>query len=422
MKIEVLQGGICAVKGVKAYGLKEGNKGLALIEGEGIAVGMFTSNKIKAAPVQFTQKQLERSGGRVSAIIANSGCANSYTGEQGMRNAEKMAELVSSSLGVRKEEVAVASTGHIGKQLDMGLIERQLGVVVKALTSEVRGSTAAAKAIMTTDTALKELAVRISISPDNGGKADSGIKNLGSTYSSQTDDGVVIGGIAKGSGMIFPHLTTATMLCFIYTDAYLDEEALRRSLKEAVDNSFNAIVVDGDMSTNDLVLLVSTGNRGEIREADFKTGLNFVCTSLAKRMAKDGEGATKLIEVRVKGAASVKEAREIAIAVVRSPLVKSAIFGERTDLTCGRIIAAIGSCTTVSHLDPGLISIRFKSDKRGEEVLAVNKGEFVALSGAARNILKSREIFIEVEMGVGEVEATAWGCDLTYDYVKINAA
>ncbi|MFZ2072052.1 MAG: bifunctional ornithine acetyltransferase/N-acetylglutamate synthase [Halobacteriota archaeon] len=421
MKIEVLQGGICAVKGVKAYGLKEGNKGLALIEGEGIAVGMFTSNKIKAAPVQFTQKQLERSGGRVSAIIANSGCANSYTGEQGMRNAEKMAELVSSSLGVRKEEVAVASTGHIGKQLDMELIERQLGVVVKALTSEVRGSTAAAKAIMTTDTALKELAVRISISPHNGGTVDCGIKNLGSAYSSQTDDGVVIGGIAKGSGMIFPHLTTATMLCFIYTDAYLDEEALRRSLKEAVDNSFNAIVVDGDMSTNDLVLLVSTGNRGEIREADFKTGLNFVCTSLAKRMAKDGEGATKLIEVRVKGAASVKEAREIAIAVVRSPLVKSAIFGERTDLTCGRIIAAIGSCTTISHVDPGLISIRFKSDKRGE-VLAVNKGEFVALSGAARNILKSREIFIEVEMGVGEVEATAWGCDLTYDYVKINAA
>jgi glutamate N-acetyltransferase/amino-acid N-acetyltransferase len=420
MKIEVLQGGICAVKGVKASGLKEGNKGLALIEGEGIAVGMFTSNKIKAAPVRFTEKQLERSGGRVSAIIANSGCANSYTGERGMRNAEKMAELVSSSLGVRKEEVAVASTGHIGKQLDMELIERQLGVVVKALTSEVSGSTAAAKAIMTTDTALKELAVRIS--PYNGGKADSVINNHGSTYRTQTDDGVVIGGIAKGSGMIFPHLATATMLCFIYTDAYLDEEALRRSLKDAVESSFNMIVVDGDMSTNDLVLLVSTGNSGEISESDFKTGLNFVCTALAKRMAKDGEGATKLIEVRVKGAASVNDAREIAIAIVRSPLVKSAIFGERTDLTCGRIIAAIGSCTAVSHLDPGLISIRFKGDKGGEEVLAVNKGEFVALSGAARNILKSREIFMEVEMGVGEVEATAWGCDLTYDYVKINAA
>ena len=401
MKIEAVRGGICAVKGVRAYGLKEGNKGLALIEGKGIAVGMFTLNKIKAAPVRFTEQQLENGGGRLSAIIANSGGANSFTGEKGMKNAEKMAELVSASLGVRKGEVAVASTGHIGKQLDMELIERQLGEVVKGLTAEETGSTAAAKAIMTTDTFLKEQAVSIN-------QNDEG-------------DGVAIGGIAKGSGMIFPHLNTATMLCFIYTDASLGAEALRRSLKDAVDNSFNMVVVDGDMSTNDLVLLVSTGKGGEISEEEFKAGLNVVCTELAKQMAKDGEGATKFIAVRVKRAASVEDAREIARAIVRSPLVKCAIFGERLDLTCGRIIATIGSCTTVGEVDPGVISISVKSDTE-TEVLAVDKGAFVDLSGVARDILKGKELLIEVDMDIGDVEATAWGCDLTYDYVRINVA
>jgi len=412
MKIETVQGGICAVKGVRAYGLKEGNKGLTLIEGKGIAVGAFTLNRIKAAPILFTKQQLENSGGIVSAIIANSGCANSFTGDEGMKNAEKMAELVSGSLGVRKEEVAVASTGHIGKQLDMALIERQLGVVVKGLTTEEAGSTAAAKAIMTTDTFLKECAIRIN--PHEAAKTESGSKQ-------QTDATVVIGGIAKGSGMIFPQMNTATMLCFIYTDANLDAEALSSSLKDAVDNSFNMVVVDGDMSTNDLVLLVSTGKGGEISEPEFKTGLNVVCTELAKQMARDGEGATKLIELRVKGAASVDDAREIARAILRSPLVKSAIFGERLDLTCGRIIAAVGSCTTADVVDPRVISIGFKSNNE-TDFLAVDKGVFTDLAGPAKDILNGKELFIEVDMGVGEVEATAWGCDLTYDYVKINVA
>ncbi|MFV9677544.1 MAG: bifunctional ornithine acetyltransferase/N-acetylglutamate synthase, partial [Methanosarcinales archaeon] len=366
MKIETVQGGICAVKGVRAYGLKEGNKGLTLIEGKGIAVGAFTLNRIKAAPILFTEQQLENSGGIVSAIIANSGCANSFTGDEGMSNAEKMAELVSGSLGVKKEEVAVASTGHIGKQLDMALIERQLGVVVKGLTAKEAGSTAAAKAIMTTDTFLKECAIRIT--PHEDARAES-------TPKQQTDTTVVIGGIAKGSGMIFPQMNTATMLCFIYTDANLDAVALSSSLKDAVDNSFNMVVVDGDMSTNDLVLLVSTGKGGEISEPEFKTGLNVVCTELAKQMARDGEGATKLIELRVKGAASVDDAREIARAILRSPLVKSAIFGERLDLTCGRIIAAVGSCTAADEVDPRVISISFKSNNE-PDFLAVDKGVF----------------------------------------------
>ncbi|MHC1600049.1 MAG: bifunctional ornithine acetyltransferase/N-acetylglutamate synthase [Candidatus Methanospirareceae archaeon] len=397
MKMKVINGGICAVKGVKAYGIKEGNKGLALIEGEGKATGLFTINKLRAAPVRFTKKQLEK--GRISAIIANSGCANSFTGEQGMRNAEKMAELASSYLGVDKEAVAVASTGPIGVQLDMDLIDRQLGKVVEGLTSGAEGSTAAAKAIMTTDTFPKEKTIRI----DTG-----------------NDERVVIGGIAKGSGMISPHMTTATMLSFIYTDAYVEEDVLSRSLKDAVDNSFNMTVVDGDMSTNDMVLLVATGKSGKISEEEFKTGLTFVCQELAKLIARDGEGGTKFIEVRVKGASSVADAREVARSILRSPLVKCAIFGERPDLTCGRIIAAIGSSVIAEDIDLSRISISLKSDK---EFLAVKSGKFMDFSGVAHTILKAKEIFIDVNIGTGEeAEATAWGCDLTYDYVRINAA
>jgi glutamate N-acetyltransferase/amino-acid N-acetyltransferase len=381
MKMEVMKGGLCAVKGVRAYGIKEGNKGLALIEGEGKASGTFTSIKTQAAPVRFTKKQLE--SGRVSAIIANSGCANSFTGEQGMRNADKMAELASSCLGVAKEAVAVASTGPIGMQL----------------ASEEEGSTAAAKAIMTTDTFHKESAVRI----DTG-----------------NNEQVVIGGIAKGSGMISPHMTTATMISFIYTDGSVDDDVLSRSLQEAVDNSFNMTIVDGDMSTNDMVLLVSTGKSGKIGEGDFKAGLTFVCQELAKQIARDGEGATKFIEVKVRGVPSVADARAAARAIVRSPLIKSAVFGERPDLTCGRIIAAVGSAVIAEDIDLSGISISLKGAKA---ILAVDNGEFMDLSGTERDIMKGKEIVIDVDLGTGgEAEATAWGCDLTCDYVKLNAA
>ncbi len=392
MKIEDVSGGICAVKGVRAYGRKEGSKGLALIEGGGKATGVFTLNKLKAAPLLFTKRQLEN--GRISAVIANSGCANSFTGEQGMKNVEKMAELVASALGVIKEEVAVLSTGPIGAQLDMELIERQLGVVAEGLTSDETGSAEAAKAIMTTDTFHKEHAVSI-----DAGNAER----------------VVIGGIAKGSGMIFPDM--ATMLSFIYTDAALSEEALRRCLKDAVDNSFNMIVVDGDMSTNDMVLLVATGRSVAITEEDFKAGLSQVCKALAKQIARDGEGATKLIEVRVKGA--VADAKYVAREILRSPLVKSAIFGEHIDLMCGRIIATIGS--SAAYVNPEAISISVRNEN-ADAILAVKKGEFMDLTDIARNIMRGKELFIDVDLGAGEeIEATAWGCDLSYDYVRINA-
>ncbi|RZN36694.1 MAG: bifunctional ornithine acetyltransferase/N-acetylglutamate synthase [Methanophagales archaeon ANME-1-THS] len=393
--MKVVRGGICAPEGVRAYGIKEGNKGLAVIEGEGRAVGMFTSNKIQAAPVRFTKKQLKK--GSIRAIIANSGCANSFTGERGMGDAERMAELASSALGLARDEVAVASTGPIGVHLDMGLIERQLRDVVKKLTAEEPGSAAAARAIMTTDTFPKEQAIQIDTS---------------------TGERAVIGGIAKGSGMIFPHLGLATMLSFLYTDASVEDEVLRRSLNEAVDNSFNMVVVDGDMSTNDMVLLVSTGKSVPVSEADFKAGLQFVCRELAKLIARDGEGATKFIEVRVSGASSMEDAREVGRSILRSPLVKSAIQGERPDFMCGRIIAAIGSSAIAGDVDPQGLSIRIKCDK---EVIAVKNGAFMDLSGVAREILRGKEIVLEVDLGTGEGEATAWGCDLSAEYVRINA-
>jgi glutamate N-acetyltransferase/amino-acid N-acetyltransferase len=398
MKFEIIKGGICAVKGVRAYGLKDGKNGLTLIEGKGAVTGAFTVNKLRAAPTEFTAMQI--AGGRLSAVIANSGCANSFTGEQGMRNAEKMAELAATALQVPKAEVAVLSTGSIGTQLDMVLIERQLGAVLEGMTVEPEGSTAAARGIMTTDTFPKEVAVRI--------EAESG-------------ESVVIGGIAKGSGMIAPHMNTATMLAVLYTDAAVATDALRRCLLDAVNDSFNMVIVDGDMSTNDSVLVVATGQRGTIGIEMFKEGLTFVCQTLAKLMARDGEGATKFVEVTVRDARSDGDAREAARAILRSPLVKSAIFGERLDLVCGRCIAALGGARITDELDQSKLAIGIKSDT--DEVLAVQNGRFLKLSESARAIMKAKELFLTVDLGTGGgAEATAWGCDLSYDYVKINAA
>ncbi|MGC9443344.1 MAG: bifunctional ornithine acetyltransferase/N-acetylglutamate synthase [Candidatus Methanospirareceae archaeon] len=398
MKFEMIKGGICAVKGVRAYGLKEGKNGLTLIEGKGTVAGAFTVNKLRAAPTEFTAKQIAR--GRLSAVIANSGCANSFTGEQGMRNAEKMAELAAAALHVPKAEIGVLSTGSIGTQLDMTLIERQLGAVLEGMTVEPEGSMAAAQGIMTTDTFPKEIAVRI--------EAESG-------------ESVVIGGIAKGSGMIAPHMNTATMLAVLYTDAAVAADALRSCLQDAVNDSFNMVIVDGDMSTNDSVLVVATGQRGAIGIETFKEGLTLVCQTLAKQMARDGEGATKFVEVKVHDAQSVGDAREAARAILRSPLVKSAVFGERLDLVCGRTIAALGSACITGQLDQRKLAISIKSD--ADEVPAVQNGLFLKLSESERAIMTAKEVTLTVDLGTGGgAEATAWGCDLSYDYVKINAA
>ena len=387
-----VDGGVCAVKGVRASGIKTGKMGLAVIAAEGSAAGVFTRNKIIAAPLIVTREKLSNNG-RLAAVIANSGNANAFTGEQGITDAKKMAHILAEQLNVPEELVAVASTGVIGRKLDVDWIREHAGEVVEALNSTPDSSNAAARAIMTTDLVKKESAVEL-------------------------ESGVRIGGIAKGSGMIEPNM--GTMLSFIYTDASLPADVLERCLKKSVDKSFNMIVVDGDTSTNDIVLLTATGASSvEPQVEEFQMGLDHVTVDLAKMIARDGEGATKLIEAQVKGAKTENDARIAAKAIVRSPLVKSAVFGK--DPNWGRAIAAVGY--SGADIDQDKISLAFAS---GDDiVLLVECGNIqdssTGVLSSLENIMAQDEIIIMVDIGLGEQSAIAWGCDLTYNYVKINA-
>jgi len=379
-------GGVCAVRGVRAYGIKEGKNGLAVITGSGASAGVFTRNKIIAAPLVVTRKHLKSQ--QLSAIIANSGCANAFTGERGLSDAASMAEIAADRLGVPTGSIAPASTGVIGVPLDMRWIGDRIDSVIAGLSDRAEGSTAAARSIMTTDTCPKEFAVELS-------------------------SGVRIGGIAKGSGMIFPDM--ATMLAFIYTDAAVPCETLNSCLKHAVDRSFNMIVVDGDTSTNDMVLLTATakmdaGTPDEpgLSEPEFQEGLDCVCTELAKMIARDGEGAEKFIEARVTGSKTDEDARKAAKAIVRSPLVKTAVHGE--DPNWGRVIAAAGY--SGADLDPDRITLAISG------VTVVDRGRIV--DGAVVDMSRT-DIEIAVDIGLGACEAVAWGCDLTCEYVRINA-
>ena len=307
-----ITGGVCAVRGVRAYGIKENKNGLAVITGSGASSGVFTRNKIIAAPLTLTRTHLADKH-KLEAIIANSGCANAFTGARGLSDARRMAELLADRLGVEKDAVGVASTGVIGVPLDLNWIEDHIDSVIAGLSDTPDGSTASARAIMTTDTRPKEFAVEL-------------------------PSGVRIGGIAKGSGMIAPDM--ATMLAFIYTDADISHEMLDSCLRQAVDRSFNMIVVDGDTSTNDMVLLTATAENGELDEKEFQEGLDRVCIELATMIVRDGEGAEKFIEARVTGAKTEEDAKNAAKAIVRSPLVKTAVHG--SDPNWGRVIAAAG--------------------------------------------------------------------------------
>jgi glutamate N-acetyltransferase/amino-acid N-acetyltransferase len=387
-----IDGGICAVRGVRAGGIKSGKMGLALIIAEGPAAGVFTRNKVIAAPNIITRERLQKSG-HLGAVIANSGNANAFTGEKGLADAKEMSRLLSEETGVAEELIAVASTGVIGRKLDVGWIREHTGEVLRYLSSSPGGSASAAHAIMTTDTVPKESAVEL-------------------------DSGVRVGGIAKGSGMIKPDM--GTMLAFIYTDADLSADVLDRCLRTAVDKSFNMIVVDGDTSTNDMVLLTATGAASiEPVIGEFQTGLDHVLTNLAKMIARDGEGATKLIEARVKGAGTESDACLVAKAIVRSPLVKSAVFGK--DPNWGRVVAAIGYSGATVEQDR--ISLSFGS--AGDIVHLVERGKILdpttISTDALKKIMEKEEIIIMVDLGVGNENTTAWGCDLTYDYVRINA-
>ncbi|MCL7411272.1 MAG: bifunctional ornithine acetyltransferase/N-acetylglutamate synthase [Methanosarcinaceae archaeon] len=387
-----IDGGVCAVKGVRAGGIKPGKMGLTVIVAEGNAAGVFTRNKVIAAPLIVTRENLSNNG-KLAAIIANSGNANAFTGKQGIADAREMAHILAKQLDVPEELIAVASTGVIGRKLNVEWIRGHVGEVVGSLDSKPDNSNAAARAIMTTDLVKKETAVEL-------------------------ESGVRIGGIAKGSGMIEPNM--GTMLSFIYTDASLPTDMLERCLKKSVDKSFNMIVVDGDTSTNDMALLTATGaSLVEPQIEEFQMGLDHIMTDLAKMIAHDGEGATKLIEAQVRGAKTENDARIAAKAIIRSPLVKTAVFGK--DPNWGRVIAAVGY--SGADIDQDKISLSFAS---GDDVVHfVEHGNIVNSStdvlSSLKNIMAQNEIFIMVDIGLGEQSAIAWGCDLTYDYVRINA-
>lgn len=364
---KAMAGGITAPLGFKASGIKN----LALIYSEVpcICAGMFTTNKITAAPVKLTRQRLIKKDALAQAIIANSGNANCSTGNKGLEDAKAMAKTASVGLGINEEMVLVASTGIIGKPLPVRKIERDIPAIVKNLNKN--GSRNAATAIMTTDTKPKELAVRLKI----GGRP------------------VTIGGIAKGAGMISPEL--ATMLAFITTDACVEQKPLKDVLKTAVDKSFNCITVDGCMSTNDTVLMLANGLAGNPsvrKNSAFTDALNYVCAQLARMIIEDAEGATKFIEIDVRGAKNYKQAKTAGLAVANSNLVKSAIFGE--DANFGRVIAAIGA----------------SGIKVSEKRLKIRLSP-----------LKNKKVYINIALGIGRGTACVWTSDLSPRYVKVNA-
>ncbi|WP_176400140.1 bifunctional glutamate N-acetyltransferase/amino-acid acetyltransferase ArgJ [Ureibacillus sinduriensis] len=376
-------------------GIKHKKKDLALLVSEVPAsvAGVFTTNAIQAAPLKVTKEVVYRTG-KMQALIVNSGNANACTGKQGIADAYEMQSLAALKLGIDPSLIGVASTGVIGEMMKMEPIRAGVGKLELGKTLE--HGIDFAQAILTTDTVMKN-----------------------TTYSTLIDGKeVVISGSAKGSGMIEPNM--ATMLGFITTDANIESEVLQAALSEITDLTFNAITVDGDTSTNDTVIVMANGlaeNETLTPEHpdwhNFYSTLQVVAEDLAKAIARDGEGATKLIEVEVVGAFSDEEGRKIAKTVVGSPLVKTAVFGN--DANWGRIIAAVGY--SGASVDPEKITIKIGN------ALMVENGEPVPFSEEELiKILKANEVKISVSLGLGEGQGLAWGCDLTYDYVQINAS
>jgi len=385
-----IEGGICAVSGVRAAGVRHGKYGLALIAASGTAAGMFTTNRVRAAPLAVTASNLV--GSHLDGIIANSGCANAYTGPRGLEDARAMARLLANFLETDEAKIGVASTGVIGRYLDLGQIKSLFQEASADLRSDGAASLAAERAIMTTDTRPKEIAVE--------------------------HKGLRVAGIVKGAGMIEPNM--ATMLCFLYTDATISAERLHDCLADAVKGSFNMLTVDGDTSTNDSVLITATG-RATGREEDFREALGYVCTELARMMARDGEGASKYFEVVVSGAASERDARLAAKAVARSSLVKTAVYG--ADPNWGRIICAVGY--SGAEMDPDRISLGLEGESQEGGRLAVSlveRGHIVdGVLDRAQKIMKGGEIIINIDLGLGSAGARGFGCDLTHEYVNVNA-
>ena len=399
-----ISGGVCAPKGFKAGGIWCGIKAsskkrdLALIYSEKAcaASAMFTVNKVKAASVKVTQEHI--AGGKLRAIIANSGNANACTGEAGLQAARRMADLTADEFAISAREVAVASTGVIGVPMPIAAIENSIAALANSLRGDEAGHAAALEAIMTTDTRKKEAAIEILIS---------GVP-------------VRIGAMCKGSGMIHPNM--ATMLCFITCDASISHNALDQCLQNAVRRSFHRMTVDGDTSTNDCVIIMASGAAGnpEIQAgtADYEAfcgALQEICARLARAMARDGEGATKLMTVTVSGAVDENTACVFAKSVASSSLVKTAVFG--ADANWGRVLCALGYAGP--DFDPAKTSVDFKS--RAGAIKVCVSGESVPFSeDNAKSILSQEEIEIAIDLGGGSGKASVWGCDLSYDYVQIN--
>jgi glutamate N-acetyltransferase/amino-acid N-acetyltransferase len=397
-KMEFVNGGVTAaagfLAGTAAASIKTQNKrDVAVLYSTvpATAAGVFTLNKVKAAPVQLSISHL--AGGAARAVVVNSGNANACNGEQGFKDARDMAKAAADALGLSEQAVLVASTGVIGRKMPMEKILPGIRAACDALSAT--GGAPAAQAIMTTDTFPKEVAVRLQL----GGKT------------------VTVGGMAKGSGMIHPNL--ATMLCFLTTDAEITSGALKQALQYAVDQSFNLVTVDGDTSTNDMVSIMANGlAQNEKIEGvgpdyeHFRDALTKICIKLAMDVARDGEGATKLLEVVVLNAATERDARLAARTVAGSSLVKAAVFGR--DANWGRVICAAGY--SGAEFDPERVDIFL-----GDEKVAENGGSLDFSEERALEILKKDTVVITLDFKAGPFSATSWGCDLSYDYVKINA-
>jgi glutamate N-acetyltransferase/amino-acid N-acetyltransferase len=397
------RGGVTAPKGFTAAGLRVGikktgdKKDLALVWSERrcSAAACYTTNKVIGQPLTVTKRHL--ADGFAQAIIVNSGNANTCNGEAGIAAAERMAALVAERLPVKAEDVVVASTGVIGVQLDVAPIEAGMEALVAGLSKA--GSIDAREAILTTDTMKKELAIGVEL-----GGAE-----------------VTIGAMAKGSGMIHPNM--ATMLCFVTTDCGISPALLQKALSAGVRKSFNRVSVDGDTSTNDMVVVLANGMAGnaaiEIEGPAYRAfaeALDYVLVELAKMIARDGEGATKLVECVVSGAESEEAAEALAMSVIRSSLVKTALFG--SDANWGRVLCALGYAG--APFDPDRVKLAFESPRGYLEVCSGGAG--VPFSEEkAKLVLGAQEVSVLVDLGgPGAAEATAWGCDLSYEYVRIN--
>lgn len=400
-----VHGGLCAAKGFSAAGLRAGIKpsspadkndlGLLVSEVPCTAAGVFTTNVVKAAPVLLDMEQLK--GGKARAVIANSSIANACAPE-GDETARRELTLVSDALNVPASEVLVSSTGVIGVRLNVEAIEKALPALAGQLAPTAEGSDAFAKAIMTTDTVKKEISYEFTV----GGKT------------------AHIGGVSKGSGMIHPQM--GTMLCYVTTDVAITAELLEKALRDVVGKTFNRISVDGDMSTNDTCIALANGlaeneciaAEGEDYEA-FLAAFYEVCLYLCRLMAKDGEGATHLMTCRVSGAADEAKAEVLGKSVINSSLTKAAIFG--ADANWGRVLCAMGY--SGADFDPDKVSISFVSDA-GKVPVCENGRGLDFSEDLAKKVLSEEEVIIDIDLAEGDAEATCWGCDLTYDYVKIN--